>query len=485
MRVPASVSFTKNEKAAPARASAAAAPRAATVPAAARDAQARAAAAVHMRDGRPVMPRVSRAPEPEPAPSPEPEELTPGEPRTWQDVGIDPDLVEQIVLRYMLGAAGQSGRRIAAAVCLPLNLVRQVLDNLKNTKHLNYRGTTAMGDFLCELTQLGIERALESRKLSAYVGPTPVPFDVYVQAVGQQSLAQQSPGTEDLQRAFSDLQISEDMLERLGPAVTSCRAMFLYGEPGNGKTSLAERITRCYGEAIWIPYVVSVGGHIVKVFDPAVHKEVPHATLERFDRRWVRIRRPTVIAGGELTLDMLDLTHDEQSNVCESPLQMKANCGTMVVDDFGRGQLAPKDLLNRWIFPLEKRMDFLQLPDGRKFSVPFDCLMVFSTNLEPRDLADEAFMRRIPYKIYVGDPLEDEFGQLVEHMAEKLGVRLQQRSVKYLIDRHYNMPKRPMRFCHPRDLLQQVVHLCKFERREVVAGPKEWDRVVQNYFGLA
>jgi hypothetical protein len=181
---------------------------------------------------------------------------------------------------------------------------------------------------------------------------------------------------------------------------------------------------------------------------------------------------------------MLELRLDEESKVCEAPLQMKANCGTFVVDDFGRGNTAPKDLLNRWIFPLEKRIDFLSLPDGRKFQCPFDCLLVFSTNLEPRDLADEAFLRRIPYKIYVGDPLEDEFAQLVEVVADKLGVQLQQRSVKYLIDRHYKLPKRAMRMCHPRDLLLQVRHLCEYERRPVVAGPTEWDRVVSNYFGF-
>jgi len=319
------------------------------------------------------------------------------------------------------------------------------------------------------------------------VGAAPVPFDHYVQSLQYQSLLARTPSVADLTRAFSDLQVSEEMLERLGPAVTSGRALFLHGEPGNGKTSLAERMTRCFGGAVWIPYALDVGGTIVKLFDPAVHHEVevdPQLHKGRYDRRWVRIERPTVIAGGELTLDMLEIRFDAATRIGESPLQLKANLGTLVIDDFGRGQTKPRDLLNRWIYPLERRKDFLTLPDGRKVSCPFDCLLVFSTNLEPRDLVDEAFLRRIPYKIYVGDPLEDEFEQLVEKVAAQLEVTLQPRSVKYLIDRHYKLPKRPMRMCHARDLVQQVVHLCAYENRPRVVGPAEWDRVVQNYFGI-
>jgi predicted ATPase with chaperone activity len=262
--------------------------------------------------------------------------------------------------------------------------------------------------------------------------------------------------------------------------------MFLFGDPGNGKTSLAERMTRCFGDTIWIPYTLLIDGHLVKLFDPAVHKveaDQKPVAGERPDRRWVRITRPTVIAGGELTLEMLEIQHDPLTNVAEPSIPLKANCGTLVVDDFGRGRLPPKDLLNRWIFPLEKRVDFLKLPDGRKIATPFDCLLCFSTNLEPRDLADEAFMRRIPYKIRVHDPTEDEFRALVEQLAEKMNVRLPHGSVTYLIERHYKMGKRPFRFCHPRDLLLQVVHLCEYERRPGLANPPEWDRVVSNYFG--
>ena len=448
---------------------------------------ARPVASVSIQRGRPVRPEEQAAERAFRQPSPQrvPKAFFPLAPRSWEEAGIDASTVEGIVLRGLLGSRSATGKGIAERVRLDLALVQDVLDRLKEKKLLVYRGTTVVGDFVIELTDEGQAQALESRRVTAYVGPAPVPWNHYLEALRYQSLATATPGLGDLRHAFADLQVNEEMLDRLGPAVTSGRAMFLYGEPGNGKTSLAERMTRCFAGAIWIPYTLDVGGHLVKLFDPAVHEEmgVDAAQRSRYDRRWVRIHRPTVVAGGELTLAMLELQHDPASSVGEAPLQMKANGGTLVIDDFGRGHTEPRDLLNRWIHPLERRNDFLALPDGRKVSSPFDCMLVFSTNLQPRDLADEAFLRRIPYKIYVADPLEDEFEALVESVAADLGVTLQHRSVRYLIDRHYKMPKRPMRMCHPRDLLLQVVHLCHYERRPLTAGPQEWDRVVGNYFG--
>lgn len=498
-RVPARIQWSDPppaDKAAPPPA--AEPPRAPTVPATVRAAQARAVASVPVENGKAQLPTptprpapqvVGAPPKPSAAASPAPEkapDFFPLEPRSWEEAGLEPGQIEGLVLRLMLGTRSETGKNIADSIGLPLVLVRDVLDKAKDRKLVNYRGTTALGDFVTELTDAGRDKAIESRKVTTYVGTAPVPFDFYLEALKYQSLANKNPGPEDLAHAFADLHVNDEMFDRLGPAVTSGKAMFLHGEPGNGKTSLAERMTRCYGGSIWIPYTLEIGGHVVKLYDPAIHKDVevdPQLHKGRYDRRWVRIERPTVVAGGELTLDMLEIKNDRDTHICEAALQMKANAGTLVIDDFGRGNTKPRDLLNRWIFPLEKKTDFLSLPDGRKFSCPFDCLLVFSTNLEPRDLADEAFLRRIPYKIYVGDPLEDEFEALVVKMAGQLGVELPQRSTKYLIDRHYKMNKRPMRMCHPRDLLLQVVHLCEYERRPRVAGPQEWDRVVANYFG--
>mgnify|MGYP000265035090 CR=1 FL=1 len=485
-RTPARIQWSEGRPSAPPDAQQPARARAATVPASVQAAQARAVAAVAGRATQ--SPKVVAA-APTPTPSrPQKEEVAffPLEPRSPDEVGIDSGPLLDLILRTMLGAGGVTGKAIAESTGLPLGLIRDLLDNAKNLKLVNYRSTTALGDYVTELTEAGTSKAMQTRKFTSYVGTAPVPYDHYLQALQIQALADKNPGEEDLQRAFSDLYVSEEMLERLGPAVSSGRAMFLFGEPGNGKTSLAERMTRCFGDTVWIPETLDIGGHLVKLFDPAIHKLVdvdPKLHKGRYDRRWVRIKRPTVIAGGELTLDQLEIKVDEESRICEASLQMKANMGTFVIDDFGRGNTSPRDLLNRWIFPLEKRIDFQTLPDGRKIQCPFDCLLVFSTNLEPRDLADEAFLRRIPYKIYVGDPLEHEFEMLVKTVAGKMRVHVEDRTIRYVIDKHYKQAKRPMRMCHPRDLLLQIQHLCEYERRPSVGGPKEWDRVVDNYFG--
>jgi predicted ATPase with chaperone activity len=418
----------------------------------------------------------------------EPSSRFPREPKTWEEAGLDPVFIEQLVLRFLLVYPSENARNIANELCLHAQLIKDMLENLKTAKLVVHRGATVAGDFIYELTDAGREKGQDARKMTTYVGPAPIPFEQYLKSVKAQSLTSRNPGPEDLHRAFADLSTNEELLERLGPAVTSCKALFLHGEPGNGKTSLAERITRCFGDSIWIPQTLIIDGHLIKLYDPATHEAVdpnikPTGPQDRLDRRWIKIRRPTVITGGELTLEMLEIQPDYVTNIAEPPLQMKANCGTLVIDDFGRQRVTPQLILNRWIFPLEKRIDFQRLPDGRKITVPFDILLVFSSNLQPRDLADEAFLRRIPYKLHVSDPTEDEFRGLVETVAAKLKVQLPKGSVNYLLDRHFKMTKRPFRFCHPRDLLIQVVNICAFERRVAVAGPAEWDRVVSNYFG--
>ncbi len=412
----------------------------------------------------------------------------PREPRSWDETGLDSALVEQVILRLLAREGASQGRQIAQELALSPTLLKDLLDAMKGQKLLQLRGSTQTGDFIWELTESGRNTAIEHRKLSAYVGPAPVPFAQYVQSVQAQTLANLHPTRDDLARAFDDMTLGARLIDAIGPAITSGRALFLYGEPGNGKTSIAERVTRSFGDTIWIPITLLVDGHIVKLYDPAIHVHAPApaktlSILERPDRRWVRIQRPTVIAGGELTLDMLEIQRNPASGVCEAPLQLKANCGTLVIDDFGRQRIDPLTLLNRWIFPLERRVDYLRLPDGRKIPTPFDPLLVFSTNIDPATLVDEAFLRRIPYKIKVPDPSREEFAALVTRLAGTMGVALPAGSVAYLLDRHYR--SRPMRFCHPRDLLQQVVDHARYAQRDVVASGEAWDRAVANYFGTS
>jgi predicted ATPase with chaperone activity len=450
----------------------------------------------------PPQPRVAGAEEP-PAPArpiidldrarvelpPKPSRFQPREPRTWEELGIDDLMAEQIVLRYLLGVGSEQGRNLATELCIAGSLSRDLLEGMRQRKLIQTRSTTAVGDFVYELTEAGRERALDYRRQCTYVGPVPVPMDQYLKSVEEQTLRHLKPTPEDLTRAFADLVVQQSVRDRLGPAISSCRALFLHGEAGNGKTSIAERVMRCFGDSIWIPHTLYIDGHLVKLYDPGTHSPLdpafkPLTSAERLDRRWIRIRRPTVVAGGELTLEMLEIQQSPHTHICEAPLQLKANGGTLVIDDFGRQRIPPQVLLNRWIFPLERRIDFLRLPDGRKITSPFDPLLVFSTNLEPRELMDEAFLRRIPYKINVVDPTDDEFGQLVEVLAPTMDIVIEEGSVEYLIEVHFRRSKRPMRFCHPRDLLEQIRNHAAFERRPALAGRFEWDLAVANYFGI-
>lgn len=332
------------------------------------------------------VPTQTMVPQDEPRRAAEP---FPREPKTWDDLGIDSLIGEEMILKYLLNIPTSSVRDFANEFAIALPLVKEQCEDLRQKKLVIVAGTNAVGEFNYQLTEAGRNRALEIKKICAYVGPAPVRYDHWVRSVKAQSLRSKTPGPDDLARAFADLALSEDIMESIGPAIAGSKALFLYGDPGNGKTSIAERMTRCFGDSIWLPHCILIDGHFVKMFDEVYHERIEFnspSPNEKIDRRWVKIKRPTVIAGGELTLEMLEIQHDPVAHVNEAPLQMKANCGTFVIDDFGRQRNSPKEILNRWIFPLEKQIDFLKLPDGRKISVPFDGLLVFSTNLEPRDL---------------------------------------------------------------------------------------------------
>ena len=324
-----------------------------------------------------------------------------------------------------------------------------------------------------------------------YFGTAPVCFEDYVDSVNAQTINDQSPSQEDLDRAFSDLLIDPTMMIRLGPAVNSGRGMFLFGYPGNGKTSIAERITEAFGPYVWIPRAVSIDRDIVRIFDPMNHEECPLAESEgilsqhRFDKRWVRIRRPTIVVGGELKMEHLELQYNAETGISEAPVQIKSNTGLLLIDDFGRQQMTVDELLNRWIVPLEKRYDFLNTSNGKKVQVPFDQLVVFSTNLEPKDLVDDAFLRRIPYKIEVPDPSVENFVKLFEIMCVKVfKVQYKPEMVKYLLETHYLPSNRPLRNCHPRDLLLQVKNYCRFLKRPFELSQESLDFACENYFSI-
>ncbi|MEX0712286.1 MAG: AAA family ATPase, partial [Pirellulales bacterium] len=383
-----------------------------------------------------------------------------------------------------------TGREVADQVRLPFKMIEEVLRQLKTDQLVVYRGTAAMNDYQYQLTDMGRERARRHAAHCSYFGAAPVSLADYIVSVQAQSLTKQHPSVAELEGAFADLLMSKRMLRRLGPAINSGRGLFLYGAPGNGKSSIAERITRAFGSTIWIPRTIGVDGEIIRLFDPSNHEEAPLEKsdgimdTERIDKRWIRIRRPTIIVGGELTMGSLEVTLNTSTGISEAPLQLKSNCGTLVIDDFGRQRMSTDELLNRWIVPLEKRFDFLNLPNGKKIQVPFDQLIVFSTNLEPKDLVDDAFLRRIPYKIDVIDPTEEEFRELFRILAPKMGFEHNEQAIDYLIDKHYRPINRPFRCCQPRDLLLQIKNLCSYLNEPASMSSEHFDFAVDNYFAV-
>ena len=408
---------------------------------------------------------------------------------SFEEAGLNYALVESLVLKYLLNLGMAPGRRIAAELGLPFGPFPEFLRNLKNQQIVNYTNAAAANDFVYSLTDLGRARAKIYFDECTYVGTAPVPFDDYLDSIAAQTITTEHPKEEDLRRAFADLLISEETFGMLGPAINSGRGLFLYGFPGNGKTSIAERITRCFGTSVWIPRVLFIEGQLIKLFDMANHElEEQHESgglldTTDYDRRWVHIRRPTIVAGGELRMDDLEIRYDPVTKVSEAPLQMKSNLGCFLIDDFGRQRMQPVELLNRWIVPLEKRYDFLSLANGKKVRVPFDQLIIFSTNLEPKQLVDEAFLRRIPYKIHAADPTESQFRQMIDMFAPKLGFSaVDPDAVDYLMNHHYKRVKRPLRCCQPRDLLLQVRNYCIYNNLPLELKPEYFDFAVMNYF---
>jgi hypothetical protein len=416
--------------------------------------------------------------------------FVPREPESIAATTFAPEDVERIALKFLLQKGSASGRRIAQQLGLPFGLVEPILKEFKQEHLVVLKAAATMGDYDYVLTDVARERARRYLEECTYCGSMPVALRDYLSAMAAQSITKQHATEANLREAFSDLIISQKMFDRLGPAINSGRGMFLFGEAGNGKTSIAERVTRCFGTTIWVPKAIGIDGDIIRVYDPAVHDLVEESpgdgvlNLSGVDQRWVRIRRPTIVVGGELTMAELEVKQNLETKICEAPLQLKSNCGTLVIDDFGRQRMPIDELLNRWIVPLEKRFDYLNLPSGKKIQVPFDQIIIFSTNLEPKDLVDGAFLRRIPYKIEVLDPTEEQFYKLFEVMAPHLGFQFDRAAVDHLVNTHYKPINRPYRACQPRDLLLQVRNYCLYHSLPRVMTPQAMDFAVENYFAV-
>jgi len=411
----------------------------------------------------------------------------PEEPQSLEETGLTGAFVEELILKIVQNSGSMSGRQIAEHICLPLAILEDRFSDLRKKQLLTPTGLAMLGDHVYQLTDQGRERAQTAMRTCAYAGPAPVPLEDYTDSVHAQTIRTEKPKRERLEKAFSDINVEPEMLAQLGPAISAGKGMFIYGPPGNGKTTVAQRITRCFGQNILVPHAIVEDGQIIKFFDPSCHEPVRSQSASllltaEHDRRWIRIKRPTVVVGGELTMDSLELKHDPVSHVSEASLQLKSNCGSLLIDDFGRQRINPTELLNRWIVPLENRIDYLSLANGKKVEVPFEQLIIFSTNLEPHDLADDAFLRRIPFKIEIGAPSHEEFRKLFGMFAEKLSVECPAESLEYVISRHYDQAGRPRRRCHARDLLEQVVHYCEYNELPPLATIEILDHAINNYF---
>ncbi|MGB2929077.1 MAG: hypothetical protein WBB70_09215 [Desulfobacterales bacterium] len=388
--------------------------------------------------------------------------FNPPVPENLNQTGLNEKLVENLIFKLLLSRGVMTGRQIADEICLHFAIIEPILSDLKKQLFLTYRSDAGINDFAYILTEQGRAKALIASETSAYVGSAPIPFSEYLKSVDSQSIQKENPGLEELRDAFHDLMLDKYVFYTLGPAINSGRGVFLYGAPGNGKTSIAKRVHKCFKDAIYIPKTLLISGELLKFYDPQWHKAVESKGLQ-YDRRWIKIHRPAVIVGGEMDLESLGIKYNPQTKISEAPLQMKANCGTFVVDDFGRQRIDPRDLLNRWILPLEKRIDFLTLSNGIKFQVPFDELLIFCTNIDPKDLLDEAFLRRIPYKVKLKDPSEEKFRHIMKFMAPKYDIEYDDATVDYLINNYFR-GKRPFRNCHPRDILEQIVNASAYQR---------------------
>lgn len=417
------------------------------------------------------------------------ERFTPLAPRSLEECGVSLGVMSDLALKIFYYESYITGRDLALRMGLPFaNVVSLILEFLRREKLCEVRSASGRGGFSEStyeyvLTGRGRDMARDALERGQYTGPVPVPLSVYISAIRQQELKDVEVHQRQLRRALAHLVFNENTFEQIGPAINSGRSIFLFGPPGNGKTSIAEAIGSLLMEGdMYIPYAMEVEGQIIKLFDDVNHVRVEESQPHRVDARWVKIKRPFIVVGGELTMDGLDLVYNNDYKYYEAPFQVKANGGIFLIDDFGRQTARPTDLLNRWIVPLEKRIDFMTLHTGKKFEIPFEVLIVFSTNLEPQELVDEAFLRRIRHKIEVRDPSWEEYAEIFRRVAEIKGVPFTESALAYLIREHYIKAKRPPRACHARDLLDQIIDIARYLSVQPALSKELIDRAALSYF---
>ncbi|HEX5226423.1 MAG TPA: hypothetical protein VFW44_01880 [Bryobacteraceae bacterium] len=418
-------------------------------------------------------------------------DIVPPVPETLEETGLASSTVQQLIIKILYSRGDLLGRDLSEALGLKFSLIESSIEFFKQQHFIQAKKSLGMGNstVLFALTETGRTFARECLESNQYAGPAPVPLYQYTEIVRRQRRADGWLTPDALQRAYSKMVLTPRILAQIGPAVSSGNSFLIYGQPGNGKTFLAEALMNIDDSNVYVPHALDCQGNVVQVFDPLYHQPV-HDNEEQsvfskgpqYDRRWVKCRRPFIVTGGELTLDMLDLNFNATSKIYDAPYQLKANNGIYLIDDFGRQQCTPAEVLNRWIVPMERRVDFLKFNSGGKITVPFEAFLIFSTNLNPEQLGDEAFLRRIQYKMLLRSPDEHEFSTIFRRFCESRKLKHHDGLVARFIDKHYRKARRPFRRCHPRDILSHAIDLIHFEKLPFELTDDLIDRAFESCF---
>lgn len=409
-------------------------------------------------------------------------------PRTIEETGLSGNFVNELIAKHLYDGGTMVVRDLVQRSALAGPVVEEILLILRKEACVEVRGEDA-GALRYALTGAGRAFALEASMREGYLGPAPVPLDKYCEVLQSQSVHMHQVTREEMRETFKSIVIDTDLLDALGAAMHSGRAIFLYGPPGSGKTFMGQRLAKVFNDTVLIPYAIAVGDTAVQLYDPVIHQPVPGPDVKAqlaldagFDPRFVRCERPDVVTGGELTLDMLEVSYDPAKRLHQAPLQLKASNGVYMIDDLGRQRVSPTDLLNRWIVPLENKVDFMSLASGKRFPVPFDVVLIFSTNINPMDLADEAFLRRIGHKIGFGYLDEEKFTAIWRQVCDERNIEFDQHLLDFTLANLYRAANRPMLPCQPRDLLGMALDRSRYLGGDAGITADSLESAWRNYF---